>query len=359
MANEVTAPRTPPLHWSLANIGIEAQRRRTDADGLIPLSQAAANLKIAPRTIVRPRSARTVLSVFRVPATADLKTLFNTGNVPESVLKDRVQTAGAEPGWRRKNASRALEVGTRYNEKIFPAAGFDEAEYEKAVDVSDRTKSIKASRTPDQGCRHRQTQAENRHHGLHQIGRRMRCRSDQSRIGIRLQTLHRQTRLRDGQGRPDHGRESHRFFRETDYNLDDPETGLGGWADYASQHIHLESAVARVTNVNEAKVTIIHEACHLANPTVDDKGYYGGAGFEAARGYKGYQRSSLRRYPGANSASASTRKFSRLNPASISSSVNPSQEPSPIYYDPFKPGASASGAALTFEQKVRANPTTI
>ena len=28
-------------------------------------------------------------------------------------------------------------------------------------------------------------------------------------------------------------------------------------------------------------------------------------------------------------------------------------EPSPIYYDPFKPGASASGAALTFEQKVK------
>ena len=207
------APRTPRLHWSLANIGIEAQRRRTDADGLISLSQAAANLKCAQAR--RAAGIRSHGSLrFRVPATADLKTLFNTGNVPESVLKDRVQTALTRMAEEKRLKS--AESVPDIMKKIFPAAGgFDEAEYEKAVDVIDRTKVYqKRARTyQTKVAAIDKPKLKTVITDCIKLVGECAARSDQSRIGIRLQTLHRQTRLRDGQGRPDHGRgESHRFF---------------------------------------------------------------------------------------------------------------------------------------------------
>ena len=68
---------------------------------------------------------------------------------------------------------------------------------------------------------------------------------------------------------------------DTDYNRDDPQVGLGGWANFASQHIHLTGDVAEVTDRDDAIITLIHESCHLADPHVDDLGYYGSDGFEA------------------------------------------------------------------------------
>lgn len=353
-ANEVTAPRTPRLHWSLANIGIEAQRRRTDADGLISLSQAAANLKCAQdRRAAEIRSHGSLR--FRVPATADLKTLFNTGNVPESVLKDRVQTALTRMAEEKRLKS--AESVPDIMKKIFPAAGgFDEAEYEKAVDVSDRTKvyqSVADAQTKVAAidkpklktvitdciklvgeCAADQTNLESVFGSKHSTAKHVYV---MAKVALTTAVNHIDSSI------------------ETDYNLDDPETGLGGWADYASQHIHLESAVARVTNVNEAKITIIHEACHLANPNVDDKGYYGGAGFEAAKEeIKVTNAAHFEEIPRRKLGISQYEKILPPKPGVDKFVDEPEPgEPSPIYYDPFKPGASASGAALTFEQKVK------
>jgi hypothetical protein len=65
----------------------------------------------------------------------------------------------------------------------------------------------------------------------------------------------------------------------TDYNLDDPEIGLGGFADFSTQKIHLLLEVAQVRDPGEAKATLIHEAAHLSNSSVDDQVYYGSPGF--------------------------------------------------------------------------------
>jgi len=67
----------------------------------------------------------------------------------------------------------------------------------------------------------------------------------------------------------------------TDYNLDDPEVNLEGSANFAGKHMHLIVEVATVTDPNETKTTLIHEAAHLSDPSVDDLGYYGSPKFEA------------------------------------------------------------------------------
>lgn len=67
----------------------------------------------------------------------------------------------------------------------------------------------------------------------------------------------------------------------TDYNLDDPETFLGGWAQHSTQMMHLLVAVVKGTDPNESKSTLVHEASHLGHGSVDDLGYYGTPAFEA------------------------------------------------------------------------------
>ncbi|SHM57223.1 hypothetical protein SAMN05444266_10946 [Chitinophaga jiangningensis] len=66
----------------------------------------------------------------------------------------------------------------------------------------------------------------------------------------------------------------------TDYNLDDDEVGLGGYALYDEQEMHLLSSVAKVTDPKETKVTLIHEAAHMADKSIDDRLYYGTHGFQ-------------------------------------------------------------------------------
>lgn len=48
----------------------------------------------------------------------------------------------------------------------------------------------------------------------------------------------------------------------TDYNRDDEEIGLGGWASFSAKHIHLTTEVAKVTDKKDATITIVHEFCH-------------------------------------------------------------------------------------------------
>jgi hypothetical protein len=67
----------------------------------------------------------------------------------------------------------------------------------------------------------------------------------------------------------------------TDYNLDDPEVSLGGWASHGARHMHLLVEIVKVIDAKESKITLIHEASHLADPSVDDRGYYGTPNFEA------------------------------------------------------------------------------
>lgn len=70
-------------------------------------------------------------------------------------------------------------------------------------------------------------------------------------------------------------------FLNTDYNKDDDEMSIGGYANFKSQTIHLKETVVKATDANKSKTTVIHESTHLADAKVLDKGYYGTPSFEA------------------------------------------------------------------------------
>jgi hypothetical protein len=124
---------------------------------------------------------------------------------------------------------------------------------------------------------------------------------------------------------------------DTDYNRDDPETGLGGWATYNDQHIHLTGDVAEVKDHDATVITLIHECAHLSNPAVDDLGYYGSPGYEA-----------MKEDEKVNNAAHYEELPDRLLKRSR-------------YYDPadpkrttktFTPGTLAGGKSVTFEDEV-------
>ena len=50
--------------------------------------------------------------------------------------------------------------------------------------------------------------------------------------------------------------------------------GLGGWADFDDKKMHLQGPIAEVNDWKGTIITLIHEGVHLADKTVDDKGYY-------------------------------------------------------------------------------------
>lgn len=60
----------------------------------------------------------------------------------------------------------------------------------------------------------------------------------------------------------------------TDYNRDDSEVNLGGWAWFDGKQMHLSPGVIKVKDERETLITVIHEATHLADKTVDDNGIY-------------------------------------------------------------------------------------
>jgi len=121
----------------------------------------------------------------------------------------------------------------------------------------------------------------------------------------------------------------------TDYNLDDPETGLGGWASFSDQKVHFMAKVVKVTDEPGAKMTIIHESCHLADATVEDKGYYGSPGFEAKT--EDEKVTNAAHYEEVPARKLGKSKFQRSDKTFID----------------FTPGTSASGTQVTFEEKVK------
>jgi hypothetical protein len=127
----------------------------------------------------------------------------------------------------------------------------------------------------------------------------------------------------------------------TDLNLDDPETGLGGWAmfvdpDTGKPHVHFESSVAKVKDEVEAKITIIHESCHLADRSVGDEGkYYGSPGFEAEKDL-------------AKATNAAHYEEVPMRVLHLSRYKDAAGN-----FIEFKPGTSRSGIPQTFPEKAR------
>jgi hypothetical protein len=323
-------------HWSIASMSIDAAGSSEPAMDVVPLSVAASRLHEADeRRATEFRGHGPVR--FRVPTTKDLKTLFTSGNVPEGVLKDRVRVALTRMS--EENRLKSADSVDDLMKKIFPAAGgFDEAAYEAAVDVTNRRRvyesvaEAEAKVTAADKPKLKTVIGEARDliseciadkDDLKSVfGSKAHIAKDvyvMARVALKTAMDHMDSAI------------------TTDYNMDDPEVGLGGWATFNNQHVHFQASVTRVTDEKEAKITIIHESAHLANAAVDDKGYYGSGGFESVD--EQTKITNAAHYEEIPRRKLGIRKYTA-----------PSD---PTKYVDFKPGISASGAPQTFEQKVK------
>jgi hypothetical protein len=301
---------------------------------VVLMGEAATNLRRA----VDMRSAGILAKGpvrFRVPTTADMKVLFNSGSVPKDVLKDRVRLALTRMADEKRLKS--TDSVDDIMKKVFPAAGgFDEAAYELAVDVSDRTKiyqsvlDAEAKVTSADKPKLKSTMQD----AASLIDD---CIADD----VNLQSVFGTKKnigknvYKKAKSALNHAITHIDASVTTDYNLDDPETGLGGWATFSDQHVHFEPSVVKVTDEKEAKVTIIHESSHLADSTVEDKGYYGSHGFEGMS---------------EDEKVTNAAHFEEIPRRKLGTSLY--KDAAGGFVD-FKPGTSAAGAPLTFAQKAK------
>ena len=69
----------------------------------------------------------------------------------------------------------------------------------------------------------------------------------------------------------------------TDYNGDDAQLGIGGYANFSRQDMHIMQNLCKRVNL-DGITTAIHECAHLADNSIKDYGYMGTPGFESMKG---------------------------------------------------------------------------
>jgi hypothetical protein len=272
---------------------------------------------------------------WRIPPSADLQAMLTAGTVDEAVVRSRVRRLldrMNREGRLRVTATLA-DIGPVLDE-IFPAPGFlDQAAYDRYIDPADRTMvyySVREASTPP----HAADRSDLRNAMLSAAATAQSVATDEA--GLRSVFGSAKWTTAQNNYRLIHARLTALSADiensiTTDYNLDAQETFLGGWASFGSQHMHLLSEVVADPLTAESKATLLHEAAHLAAPTIDDHVYYGSPGFEAAD-----------HATKINNAAHYEELPRRIWGASRYSGLT------------FTPGVSSSGAPLTTEERIRA-----
>jgi hypothetical protein len=270
---------------------------------------------------------------FRVPEFSKLQSTYTDKDlkIPEVVIKARV-TQLLERMAREKRL-KSKDPVPMIVAKIFPSPGtMDEAEFNKAIDPSDRSEIYKSVTDADTKVKDADkpklksamkeasdliTKVQGNDAGLKQV------------FGAQDATA--KANYGNAKAALD-GVAAHMDAHvTTDYNLDDPEVGLGGWASFDSQRMHLLLKVAQVDDLNETKATVIHESAHLSNKTVDDQVYYASPGFFEADEAK--KVANAAHYEELPRREMGISKFDKKT---------------------FTPGVTATGAKMTREDTVRA-----
>lgn len=369
MVDELMTTGTAKREWSLSNISLEHQgasgsgldhsvqqgtcvarerrpssteihrKQRRNAEqkgefGVVSLREAASNLAQAQRN----REERILANgpvQFRVPTTADLKALFSSGQISESVLKDRIQVALT-----RMAAEKRLKTSDSVEDimkKVFPAAGvFDEKAYEDAVDVTDRKQVYQSVL---------EAEAQVTSADKPKLKTAMQdaskliddCAADSTNLASVFGSKKDDAKniYNKAKSALDTATTNIDSAVTIDYNLDDPEVGLGGWARFSAQKVHFTKRVAQVTDAAGAKITIIHESSHLADASVKDKGYYGSSGFEGMS---------------EDEKVTNAAHYEEIPRRKLDKSKY--KDPTGKFID-FKPDTSASGAPQTFDEQAK------
>ena len=254
-------------------------------------------IRVPPDGVVHPIAAQLNRpgTHFRVPNFADLQAAYTDKKlaIPESVFQARV---GQLLGRMRRDKIGIVDLKgnpiTRLKTlddvptilaKIFPAPGvIDQVEFENAVDVTNRRR-IYATVLDAQTTVKPADQPKLKTTMKDAADLITTVQGDAAGLTAVFGTRAADAKKNYGAARTallDIAKDLDKHVT-TDYNLDDPEVNLGGWANFAGKHMHLLAEIVLVTDPNESKTTLIHEAAHLSDPSVDDHGYYGTPNFEA------------------------------------------------------------------------------
>ncbi len=219
----------------------------------------------------------------RMPRFSDLKAALTDKKlrIPESVIKNAVRKL-LDRMAREKRLKSKDPVATIVT-KIFPGPGLiSETEFNKALDPADRTQIYR--NVLDAHTTVKKADAAKLKVLMKDAGDLMAAAAgDAAGLKAVFGTQDSVAKARYVSGRAALAAAAADLDKHvtTDYNLDDPETFLGGWAQHSTQMIHLLAAVVKGTDPNGSKSTLVHEGSHLGNGSVVDLGYYGTPAFEA------------------------------------------------------------------------------
>ncbi|MGH3548825.1 MAG: hypothetical protein ACRDQU_12090 [Pseudonocardiaceae bacterium] len=219
----------------------------------------------------------------RMPTFSDLRAAFTDKKlrIPESVIKNAV-TQLLDRMVQEKRLKSKDPVATIVT-KIFPGPGLiSEAEFNKALDPADRTQiyqTVLDAHTTVKKADKAKLKALMKDAG----DLMQRAEGDAAGLKAVFGAKDVVAKARYASGRSALAAVAADLDKHvtTDYNLDDPETFLGGWARHDTQVMHLVVDVVKGTDPAESQSTLVHEAAHLGDGAVDDLGYYATPGFEA------------------------------------------------------------------------------
>ncbi len=262
----------------------------TPAHPLHDLQRAAGNqavsnamIKLPLQGIVHPVAAAMADPGvhFRVPSFERLKAAYTDKDlkIPEAVIKDRVAQLLGRMEYEGKLKSK--DPVATIIAKIFPGKGvIDEKEFNKAIDVTDRENMYKSILEADTKVK---TADKPKLKTAFEDAAKVVAKVESDATGMTevfgAQASLAKTRYGATKKALQDIAKDMDPHVTTDYNLDDPEIGLGGYALHGKKKMHLLLDVAKVIDPNETKATIIHEGAHLSSAAVDDHVYYGTSGF--------------------------------------------------------------------------------
>jgi hypothetical protein len=219
----------------------------------------------------------------RMPKFSDLKAALTDKKlrIPEAVIKNAV-TQLLERMAKEKRLKSKDPVATIVA-KIFPGPGkVSEAEFNKALDPADRTQIYQTVLDAHTTVK-KADQAKLKSLMKDAGDLMLKAEGDSAGLKAVFGSQDAVAKARYASGRSALATAAGDLDKHvtTDYNLDDPETFLGGWAQHSTQLMHLLVGVVQGVDPKESQATLVHEASHLGHGSVDDLGYYGTAAFEA------------------------------------------------------------------------------
>jgi hypothetical protein len=291
LLHEQAAPvrRRPAVERASTHVphGVLAMQRLAGNRAVTSVLKASAGRSVEVTVPGPMRRAATGLDAYdvraRVPKFSDLKAAYTDKKlrIPESVVKNAVtQLLGRMAAEKRlKSKDPVATIVAR----IFPGPGkISEVEFNKALDPADRTQIYQS--VLDAHTTVKKADAAKLKALMKDAGDLM-SKSEGDAAGLKavFGAQDAVAKARYASGRSALATTAGNLDKHvtTDYNLDDPETFLGGWAQHSTQLMHLLASVVTGVNPAGSQATLVHEASHLGHGSVDDLGYYGTAAFEA------------------------------------------------------------------------------